>query len=138
MTLEEKLRAFGEFDPDEHANEAEQNWGGTPQFAESMRRTTAYTADDWQEMRRNQDEIYARFVALMESGESANSAAAAEMVDEHRDHISQWFYECTPEIHSGLGEMYMTDDRFKTNIDKSGKGLAAYLSSAIRARYATA
>jgi hypothetical protein len=32
--------------------------------------------------------------------------------------------------------MYVADERFRQNIDKSGDGLADYLSNAIAARYA--
>ncbi|MBT8200413.1 MAG: TipAS antibiotic-recognition domain-containing protein, partial [Acidimicrobiia bacterium] len=54
----------------------------------------------------------------------------------HRSHISKWFYECTTEIHAGLGAMYVSDPRFKANIDKAGDGLAQFLSDAITANAA--
>lgn len=34
--------------------------------------------------------------------------------------ITDNYYVCTNEILSGLGEMYVYDERFKNNIDKSG------------------
>lgn len=135
MTPQERLRAFGDFDPEEHAEEVEQQWGDTPQFAESVRRTNRYTTDDWQEIRAEGDEIYAQFLSLMANEEPADSPVTAHMVDAHRQHISKWFYECTPEIHFGLGDMYVADQRFATNIDRAGDGLAAYMSEAIAARY---
>jgi hypothetical protein len=39
-------------------------------------------------------------------------------------------------MHEGLGHVYSTDPRLTQNIDKAGKGLAAYLSEAMAARYA--
>jgi len=57
------------------------------------------------------------------------------LAEEHRAHITKWFYDCTPEIHAGLGSMYVTDSRFKDNIDKAGDGLAQYLSDAIAANH---
>ena len=59
------------------------------------------------------------------------------MVETHREHISRWFYDCSPEIHAGLGQMYIADQRFADNIDKSGEGLSAYLSAVIAAAYTT-
>ncbi|MEN8234367.1 MAG: TipAS antibiotic-recognition domain-containing protein [Actinomycetota bacterium] len=50
-------------------------------------------------------------------------------------HISELFYECTPEIHAGLGAIHAADGRFRSNIDKAGEGLAEYLSATIAARY---
>ena len=57
------------------------------------------------------------------------------MVDAHRALITEWFYNCTREIHDGLGQLYISDARLTTNINESGEGLAEYLSAAIAARY---
>jgi len=136
MTPEEKLEAFGEFDPDEFADEAEERWGGTDAFAESARRTAAYTPADWKRQRAETDAIYQELLALLANGIPADSPAAAALVDAHRASITKWFYDCTPEIHAGLGAMYVADERFRSNINASGDGLAEYLSAAIEARYA--
>ena len=48
--------------------------------------------------------------------------------------ITDHFYTCTPEILAGLGEMYLADERFRENIDKTGgEGTAAFVSKAIAA-----
>ena len=76
------------------------------------------------------------FLQLIADGTPADSTKAAAPVDAHRAYITKWFYECTPEIHAGLGSMYVADERFRASIDKAGNGLAAYQSAAIAARYA--
>lgn len=136
MTPEEKLEAFGAFDPDEFGDEAEERWGGTDAFKNSARRTSAYTPADWKHQAEETDEIYQALLALMAAGTPAGSPEAAVLVDSHRAQITKWFYDCTPEIHAGLGAMYVADERFRSNIDKSGNGLSEYLSTAIQARYA--
>lgn len=136
MTPEEKLQAFGDFEPEEHADEARARWGDTDAYAESARRTGSYTADDWQQVSVEADEVSKGFLLLMERETPADSVEAAALVDAHRGHITKWFYECTPEIHAGLGVMYVADERFRTNINKAGDGLAEYQSAAIAARYA--
>lgn len=136
MTPEEKLEAFGDFDPDEFADEARERWGGTGAYEDSVRRTSAYTPADWKRQRAETDEIYQALLALMAAGTPEHSPAAAALVDAHRASITKWFYRCTPEIHAGLGAMYVTDERFRSNINASGDGLAEYLSAAIDARYA--
>ena len=138
MTPEEKLRAFGDFDPEEHADEARERWGYNDDYAEFARRTGSYTADDWQQVSAEADDVNQGFLRLMESGTAADSAEASALVDAHRAHITKWFYECTPEIHGGLGAMYVADERFRTNINTTGDGLAEYQSAAIAARYAGA
>ncbi|MEY8583808.1 MerR family transcriptional regulator [Ligilactobacillus animalis] len=46
--------------------------------------------------------------------------------------ITDNYYECTPEILSSLGEMYINDERFRQNIDKAGgKGTAEFVNQAI-------
>lgn len=135
MTPEEKLKAFGDFDPEEHAEEAAERWGGTDAYTESARRTDSYAVDDWQQVSAEADEVNRGFLLLMDSGTPADSVEAAALVDAHRAHITKWFYECTPEIHAGLGAMYVTDERFRTNINQVGDRLAEYQSAAIAARY---
>ena len=136
MTPEEKLQAFGDFDPEEHAEEAKERWGGTDAYAECARRTGSYTADDWQRVSGEADKANRGFLRLIADGTPADSTKAAALVDAHRVYITKCFYECTPEIHAGLGSMYVADERFRANIDKAGDGLAAYQSAAIAARYA--
>lgn len=42
------------------------------------------------------------------------------------------YYACTNEILSGLGEMYVCDERFQKNIDRAGgDGTAAFVSRAV-------
>ena len=38
---------------------------------------------------------------------------------------------CTDEILTGLGKMYVCDERFKKNIDKYGDGTANFVADAI-------
>lgn len=46
--------------------------------------------------------------------------------------ITENFYPCTNEILTGLGKMYVCDERFKANIDqKGGEGTAEFVSKAI-------
>lgn len=136
MTPEERLEAFGDFDPDEFADEARERWGDSDAYRESVRRTSAYTPADWKRQRAETDEIYQALLTLMAADTPEDSPEAAALVDAHRGQITKWFYDCTPEIHAGLGAMYVADERFRTNINTSGDGLAEYLSAAIEARYA--
>ena len=47
--------------------------------------------------------------------------------------ITKNYYNCTNEILSGLGKMYVCDERFKKNIDKAGgEGTAEFVFEAIQ------
>src|SRR5665811_1655410 len=135
MTPEEKLEAFGDFDPEAFADEVKERWGETDAYAESASRTAANTPADWKRQSVDADDVNQALLGLMAAGIPADSPEAAALVDTHRAYITKWFYDCTPEIHGGLGVMYAADPRFAKNIDKAGDGLTAYLSAAIAARY---
>lgn len=133
MNYEEKLEVFGDFDPAEYEDEAKERWGESDAYKQSVKRTSQYTKVDWLRNKAEVSEIYAAFVALMSNSVPPASAEAAEVVERHRAHISHWYYDCTKEIHAGLGQMYVADPRFTKNIDKHGEGLATYMSEAIAA-----
>jgi hypothetical protein len=136
MDANEMLEVFGGFDPTEHQKQASDRWGHTDAYRESAGRTSEYTKSDWERLRSEADEINQAFLALMRGGIPSESEQAMAEAQRHRDHISTWFYDCSPEIHAGLAEMYVADRRFTESIDKAGAGLAAYMSAAILANAA--
>uniref|UniRef100_UPI00331722C3 MerR family transcriptional regulator n=1 Tax=Micromonospora sp. NPDC126480 TaxID=3155312 RepID=UPI00331722C3 len=133
LTPEERFEVFGDFDPDEHAEEAERRWGGTEAYRESTRRTAGYTKDDWLRNKAENEDWGRRFAEVMASGAPADSPAAMELAEEHRQLIGRWFYDCSYEIHTGLADMYVGDPRFTEYFEKIRPGMAAYLSEAIHA-----
>lgn len=137
LTPQERFEVFGDVDPDGYAEEAEQRWGDTGAYRESARRTAGYTRQDWQRIRAEADEWGQRLAALMASGAPADGPAAMELAEEHRAHISRWYYECGYEIHTGLADMYLADPRFTATYEAIRPGLTAYLSEAIHANAIT-
>jgi MerR family transcriptional regulator, thiopeptide resistance regulator len=136
LTKEEMLEVFGDHDPTEHQKEAKERWGDTDAYKESARRTARYTKDDWLAIQAEGAEVNAAFITLMEAGTPADSDEAMQVAERHRAYLSKWFYEVTPEIHAGLGVMYVADPRFTENIDRAAPGLARYMSEAIAANSA--
>ncbi|MEA2493763.1 MAG: MerR family transcriptional regulator, thiopeptide resistance regulator [Thermoleophilaceae bacterium] len=124
---------FDGFDPKEHHDEARERWGGTPEYEESMRRVQRYGAEEWKTIHAEHDAIATEFAALMEAGADPSGPEATDLARRHREHISRWYYECSPAIHRGLGEMYVADPRFTKTWDKHAPGLAAYVRDAILA-----
>ncbi|MCL6737871.1 MerR family transcriptional regulator [Streptomyces neyagawaensis] len=138
LTPEERFEVFGDKDPEQYAEEAEQRWGGTDAYAESQRRAASYTKDDWKRMQAEVADWGARYDALMTAGEPATGEAAMDMAEEHRRHICRWFYECPYDMHRSLGDMYVADERFKAFYDSMCPGLAEHLREAITANAARA
>jgi len=133
LTPEERLEVFGDFDPAEHGAEIEEQWGHTDEFREARRRTASYTKDDWKRMGAESRTNVLALAAAMEAGRPADSEEAMDAAEEHRQHISRWFYDCTYEIHRGLGQLYVDDPRFTAAYEAVAPGLAAYLRDAIMA-----
>ena len=136
MTNEEMLEVFGDFDPAEYEEEAKERWGDSDAYQQSVARTARYTRQDWETIKAENETIYGLFLDLMAAGEAADGVAAMDAAEEHRAHITKWYYDCSKTIHAGLGQMYVADARFKENIDESGEGLAAYMAAAIAANAA--
>jgi MerR family transcriptional regulator, thiopeptide resistance regulator len=133
LTPEERLEVFGNFVPEEHAEEAEQRWGGTAAYRQSQRRVSNYTKEDWLKIKAEHDEVTANLAALFESGSAPDSEEARAAVEAHRQHISRWYYDCSYEIHRGLTEMYVSDERFRANYDAHAPGLSEFIRDAARA-----
>ena len=136
LTPEERFEVFGDKDPEQYAEEAERRWGGTESYAESQRRAAGYTKDDWKRMQAEVADWSERYSGLMAAGDPPASETAMDMAEEHRRHICGWFYECPYDMHRSLGEMYVSDERFKAFYDSMRPGLAEHLRAAIDANAA--
>ena len=131
LTPGEMLEVFGDHDPAEHAAEAEQRWGETDAWKQSQRRTSGYTKADWLRVRDEADAINREFAAAQAAGEPAAGGRARAAAEEHRQHISRWFYDVPYPMHRGLAEMYLADPRFTKTYEDVAPGLARYVHDAI-------
>ncbi len=122
---------FEAFDHAVYEEEARGRWGDTDAYRESARRTASYSEQEWAEIRDEGQAITRSFAELLVAGEPADGARARAVAERHREHISRWFYECSPEMHRALGEMYASDPRFAATYDRQAPGLAAYVREAI-------
>lgn len=136
LTPEERFEVFGDWLPEEYAAEAEEKWGETDAWAQSQQRTRAMTKEDWLRVKAEGDDVEARFAAALQAGVAADSAEAMDLAEEHRQQISRNFYDCPPEMHAGLGRMYVEDERFTAYYERIAPGLAQYVSSAVQANAA--
>lgn len=133
MNNKKMFEAFDMKEIEEHqkkyADETKQKYGHTDAYKESMKKTSKYAKEDWERVMTKAGEIYNKIAANMDKEPADNDVQ--EAVGEWRQHITDNFYECTPEIFRGLGDLYVNDPRFTANIDKYGKGLAAFMREAM-------
>ena len=117
---------------DPFESEVRERWGETREFAESQRRLKKYSQNDIDQAKQELLNITNDFAELKRTRISTDSPSAMNLVIQHRDHISRWWYECTPEIQSGLADIYISDSRFSEYYEKVEPGLAQYVHDAIK------
>jgi DNA-binding transcriptional MerR regulator len=134
MNKEDMFNAFDMTEIERHktkyAEEVKQKYGNTDAYKESQLKTATYTKDDWARIMGKQDKIYTKLAALMDKAPSDPQVQA--LVAEQRQHITDSFYTCTPDIFQRLGDLYVSDERFTANIDKYKPGFAKFLRKAMR------
>jgi MerR family transcriptional regulator, thiopeptide resistance regulator len=133
LNPEEMFEVFGEDDPTQYADEAEQRWGETDAYKQSQRRTASYTKDDWVRIKAEGADVERRLAAALVSGKPADSDEAMDAAEAHRLQIDRWFYELSYDMHRGLADMYIADPRFTEHYEKVAPGLAQYVRDAIHA-----
>ncbi|MEU6774258.1 MerR family transcriptional regulator [Streptomyces sp. NPDC046759] len=133
LSPEERFEVFGDKDPEQYREEAEQRWGDTAAYTESQRRAATYTKEDWKRIQAEVDDWQERYAALVSAGGQPSGEAAMDLAEEHRQHISRWYFEVPYEMHRCFAEMYVSDERFKAYYDTMRAGLAEHLRDAILA-----
>ncbi|MBQ2943635.1 MAG: MerR family transcriptional regulator [Ruminococcus sp.] len=115
-----------------YETQAKEKWGHTEASKEYEAKTESYTEEDFCNAASGLDAIFKKFAECKSQGNTPDSDKAQALVKELQEYITEHYYTCTDEILKGLGAMYVSDDRFKENIDKHGSGTAQFVSSAIR------
>ncbi|ANU22311.1 transcriptional regulator [Planococcus donghaensis] len=84
--------------------------------------------EDLEEINREGNRIYNTVASLMHLPPQTE-AVQKEMKAYYT--LLNRFYECSPKMFRGLGDLYASDSRFASNIDQHGHGLAKYLKDAM-------
>ncbi|GAA0506991.1 HTH-type transcriptional activator TipA [Saccharopolyspora subtropica] len=133
LTQEEKFEVFGDFDPDDHAEEVERRWGNTDAYRQSQERMSRYTKQDWKRFIAEQKDITRRLAEAKRAGAAPDGERAMDLAEEHRQHINRWCYDCGYDLHRCLGDLYVSDERFTAHYEEFEPGLAEYVRAAIHA-----
>ena len=132
----DKNMSFKEFDVTEieqaknkYAKEVKERYGKTDAYKEYAEKSKGYDKNKWDNIMKSCDGIMAEFAENMDK--KYDSKEVQELVCKWQKYITDNFYECTKQILSCLGMMYVGDERFKNNIDKHSVGTAQFISQAI-------
>ena len=133
MSNQDKFDSFDRTEIEEHQKryekEVKERWGTTDAYKQSKAKTSSYTDADWERIHNESDAIDEAIIERMDQG--PDDIEVQRLIGEKRQHITDHFYTCTPEIFRGLADLYVNDSRFTKNIDKKQKGYSAFLQKAI-------
>jgi DNA-binding transcriptional MerR regulator len=124
-------KMFEGFDHSQYEDEVHPRWGHTDAYRQSKERTARYGEAEWAEIRAEADQSLRDFAELMRDGEPTSGERARAAAERHRQHINRWFYECSPQMHRGLANLFVTDVRFERNYEQVADGLARFVHDAI-------
>ncbi|HEY2173450.1 MAG TPA: MerR family transcriptional regulator [Mycobacteriales bacterium] len=132
LTPAEQLEIFGtDKVGGEWADEARDRWGETEAYQESQRRAADYTKEDWARLKAEADEGLRGFAEAARAGLPATGPEAMALAEAHRQYINRWFYDCGYDVHRGLAQMYIADERLTQTFESALPGLAQYVHDAI-------
>lgn len=114
-----------------YQNEVKTKWEKTNTYQEYNRKTKNYSKEKWDEINIGLNNILKQFAILMNNNKTIDTIETQNLVKELKNYITKEFYLCTNEILFQLGNMYVSDERFKDNIDQFGSGTAKYIKQAI-------
>lgn len=118
-----------------YKDEVQEKWSNTNAYKEHCIKTRDYSKEKWQSLSDEMNKIIDSFSKCMINEAKCDSLEAQTLVRKLQNHISDNYYHCTNEILLSLGQMYVNDERFRKNIDKSVKGTAEFINSAIIVYY---
>lgn len=131
LTPAEQLEIFGTATFAERADEAHERWGDPEASRASRRRSAAYSKQDWVAIKAEADESIRRFADALRAGEPATGATAMALAEEHRAHLSRWFFACDHGQHRQVAATYVADPGTVATWDEVAPGFARYVHDAI-------
>lgn len=105
---------------------SERRWGDTDAWKQSRQRVSRMTKQDWIDVKAEGDALLADLAQAKRDGVLPGSSAADDLVARHRASIER-FYEFGSDMHRGLVEMYVADERFTRYYDDVEPGSAQFV-----------
>lgn len=116
---------FNKTELEQYKDEVRERWGNTHAFKEYEQKGASKTDFSNEFM-----SLFSEFGAL--KSKDPAEKCVQDKVRALQSFITENFYTCTDEILMGLGGMYVSDERFKRNIDSAGgEGTAEFVKQAI-------
>ena len=116
---------------DIYKNEIKQKYENSKEYNEYLKKTKNYSSNKWELVNNGLVAIFEEFAICLRNGLLIDSIEVQELVNKLQKYFTDNYYTCTDEVLLNLASIYVTDDRFKSNIDKFQIGTAEYVNKAI-------
>ncbi len=130
-----KYMDFSAFDSqklDEYARQARESWGKTEAYRQYEEKSQGRRQEDDHALAQGLMAIFAELGRIKDL--APDSPQAQTLVKKLQAYITEHYYQCTPKILLGLGQMYAAGGEFTENIDAvGGAGTAEFANKAIQA-----
>lgn len=130
LTVEEIGAILGDADFAAHQERAEECYGDTDDWKEWHRRTASWRERDWRANAERIQQIESDLIEAIRDGVAPDSDRAAELVDAHREALSEYF-PVSPAKHYLISCAYVCDEGFRSHYDSQQEGFAQWLATAI-------
>src|SRR5690625_633544 len=127
MSQKEKFAGFN-FENNKYEQEARERWGDEA-VNDANQKLKQMTKDEKQVMGEQFEQIYKNLAEIRNL--SPESKEAQMEIKKWWDYVNN-IGTYSLDAFKGLGEMYVTDERFTKNIDQYGEGLAQFMCDAMR------
>lgn len=121
---------FTGFAADPYAEEARELYGD--EAVEAQRRAASWDGDTAGSVKAEGDGIHRDLAALMAAGSAVDALDVQSVVARHHAWVCH-FWTPGRDAYTGLGQLYVDDERFTATIDATAPGLAVFLRDAIAA-----
>lgn len=115
-----------------HETEVQTRWGDSEAYHTSKQRADQRSKDDWETLSQDQLNLVRPLVDLFQADVPIEDEHVQAVVRANHQFISDNFYACSLDMFSGLGQMYVMDERFTAFYDRFAPGLAVYYNDAIQ------
>lgn len=115
-----------------HEPEVVERWGESEAYKTSRARADKRSKEDWEALSQQQVDLVKPLVDLFTAGVPVEDPRVQAVVEANHLFINDQFYDCSLDMFSGLGQMYVMDERFTAFYDNYATGLAVYYNDAIQ------
>lgn len=135
MSDKEKFQAFRERivreNEEKHGAEIREKYGDD-EMDSANRKMLNMTEEEFERFQNLGKEINTQLEEAVRTGEKPESEKGKRIVLLHKEWLGKTWKQYTKDAHIAIGNMYISDERFKLYYDKEVAGCATFLEKAIR------